>query len=216
MCARSSLHGRRIPARIDVRPFFALIAACLSTAALAAQEPLAVTWQAPQPLRGLLQQFLKPPAVEKGERRAASIRPWIRDVRKRVPEIAASEGYFSATVEIEFDSAARDHATVTVTPGPRTTVDGVDIEFRGDLASGTPQHEKRREALRAGFGMKRGQPFRSPDWEVAKTKLVESLRDLDYAAGALEESKATVDAEQATAHLHLVLESGPPFTLDSE
>jgi len=176
-------------------------------------RPLTVTWQAPQPLRGLLQQFLKPPAVEKGERRAASIRPWIRDVRKRVPEIAASEGYFSATVEIEFDSAARDHATVTVTPGPRTTVDGVDIEFRGDLASGTPQHEKRREALRAGFGMKRGQPFRSPDWEVAKTKLVESLRDLDYAAGALEESKATVDAEQATAHLHLVLESGPPFTL---
>ena len=178
-----------------------------------AARNLTVTWQAPQPLRGLFQQYLKPPAPEKGERRAASLRPWIRDVRKRVPEIAASEGYFSATVEVEFDSPGREHATVTVTPGPRTTVDGVDIEFRGDLASDAGAHATRREVLRESFGMKRGQAFRSADWEVAKTKLVESLRELDYAAGALTESKATVDAEQASAHLHLVLDSGPPFTL---
>jgi len=104
MCARSSLHGRRIPARIDVRPFFALIAACLSTAALAAQEPLAVTWQAPQPLRGLYEKFLKPSAeIATADRRAVAVRAWIRDVRKRVPEIAASEGYFSPTLDIRFD-----------------------------------------------------------------------------------------------------------------
>jgi translocation and assembly module TamA len=176
-------------------------------------RPLTVTWQAPQPLRGMFQQFLKPPSAEAGERRAASLRPWIREVRKRVPEIAASEGYFSANVEIEFDSPAREHATVTVTPGPRTSVAAVDIEFRGDLASDTPEHERRRRELVDAFGLRKGQPMRSPDWEVAKTKLVESLRDLDYAAGALAESQAAGDAEQATAHLHLVLDSGPPFTM---
>jgi len=174
---------------------------------------LTVTWQAPQPLRGLFEQFLKPPTLEKGERRAASVRPWIREVRKRVPEIAASEGYFSASVDIEFDSEARDHATVTVTPGPRTTVSAIDIEFRGDLATDSPEHERRREELRAGFAMKVGQAFRSPDWEVAKTKLVESLRDVDYAAGILAQSRATVEAESARASLKLVLDSGPPFTI---
>src|SRR5206468_2557260 len=39
-------------------------------------RPLTVTWQAPQPLRGVYEQFLKPPSVEKGERRAASLGPW--------------------------------------------------------------------------------------------------------------------------------------------
>jgi translocation and assembly module TamA len=178
-----------------------------------ANPPLTVTWQAPQPLRALFQQYLKPPSIDPGERRAASLRPWIRDVRRRVPEIAASEGYFSATVEIEFDSPAREHATVTVTPGPRTTVQSVDIEFRGDLADDSAEHEQRRRALIASFAMKKGQAFRSPDWETAKTKIVESLRDIDYAAGSLAESKAVVDAEQASAQLHLVLDSGPPFTL---
>jgi translocation and assembly module TamA len=176
-------------------------------------RPLTVTWQAPQPLRDLFEQFLKPPAAAAGERRGASLRPWIRDVRKRVPEIAASEGYFSATVDIEFDGAAREHATVTVTPGPRTTVASIDIEFRGDLATDSPQHEARREQLRGAFAMKVGEAFRSPDWDVAKTRLTESLRDLDYAAGELASSKAEVDAEAARATLHIVLDSGPPFTL---
>jgi len=176
-------------------------------------RPLTVTWQAPQPLRGQFQRFLKPPSVEKGTRRAASLRPWIREVRKRVPEMAAAEGYFSATVEIEFDSPAREHATVTVTPGPSTIVQKVDIEFRGDIATDTPEHVRRREELVAGFSLKQGAPMRSPDWEVAKTRIVETLRELDYAAGEMVESRAVVDAEQSTAQLHVVLDSGPAFTM---
>jgi translocation and assembly module TamA len=177
------------------------------------ERPVTVTWQAPQPLRGQFERFLKPPAVEKGTRRAASLRPWMRDVRKRVPEMAAAEGYFAATVEIEFDSPAREHATVTVTPGPRTTVQLVDIQFRGEIATDTPEHARRREELVTAFSMKQGAVMRSPDWEVAKTKIVESLRDLDYAAGELTQSRAVVDAEQSSAQLHLVLDSGPAFTM---
>ena len=176
-------------------------------------RPLTVTWQAPQPLRGQFERFLKPPSVEKGTRRAASLRPWMREVRKRVPQMAAAEGYFAATLEIEFDSPAREHATVTVTPGPRTTVRSVEIEFRGDIAVDTPGHAQRREELVAGFSMKKGAPLRSNDWEIAKTKLLESLRELDYAAGELADSRAVVDAEQSSAQLHLVLDSGPAFTV---
>ena len=175
--------------------------------------PLTVTWQAPEPLRKLFVQHLPPPKVEGGERRAGALRPWIRDIRRRVPEIAASEGYFSATVELEFEGERREHVTITVTPGPRTTVESVEIKFQGDIAGEGEAREKRRQELRDGFAMKRGEPFRSPEWDVAKTRLVEALTEIDYAAGQLAASRGEVDAEAAKAHLKLVLDSGPPFTI---
>jgi translocation and assembly module TamA len=137
----------------------------------------------------------------------------VRDVGKRVPQIAASEGYFSPTVDIKFDDDKREHATVTVTPGALTTVASVDIEFAGDLALDTPDRARRREELRASWGLAAGAPFRSPDWEGAKTRLQERLTDRDYAAGTVAKTEARVDADSAKAALALTLDSGPRFTL---
>ena len=105
---------------------------------------MTVEWKVPEPLRELLSESLPPPGVASGEERRASLRPWMRDVRRRVPEIAGSEGYFSATVEItsEGDDGAR--VVVTVVPGPRTIVDKVEIEFRGDIALEGEERERRR------------------------------------------------------------------------
>ena len=182
-------------------------------ASQAPQRTFTVTWQGPRALCVLFEKYLPPPAPESGERRAGSLRPWIRDIRRRVPEIAASEGYFSTTLGIEFDGEARDHATVTVTAGPRTVVDTVDISFTGDLAGDDPAREKRRRQLRESWTMKPGQPFRSPAWDVAKTRLEEAVTELDYAAATLGETRAEVDAEAARAHLKVVVASGPAFTL---
>ena len=208
-----------------VSPLAALCIACASVLALAdepakdeaTQEPgdaakLSVTWVAPQPLRGLFEKYLPPPRAEPGEGRRASLRPWIRDVRRRVPEIAAAEGYFAAKLDIEFDPAPREHATVTVDPGPLTKVSKIDITFKGDIAGEGPEREKRREQVRADWSMAQGAPFRSADWEVAKTKIVESLSDEDYAAAKLSASRAEVDTESSQARLAIVLDSGPPFT----
>jgi len=196
-----------------VRPFVALLAACIASSAFAA-APFKVTWQAPRPLRGLYEKYLPPPKeIPAGEDRAVALRAWIRDVRKRVPEIAASEGYYSATFDIRFDDERREHATVVVTPGPRTTVGKVDIEFTGDLAGGGAEREARRRSLTQSWTLKEGRPFRSPDWEAAKTALLEALSDEDYAAATLARSEARVDAEAARASLTVVLESGPRFTL---
>jgi translocation and assembly module TamA len=199
-----------------------LIPACAACMVVLAQEPgaaaaparpIAVTWNAPEPLKTLFQKHLPPPQPQDGERRAASLRPWERDLRRRVPEIAAAEGYFSATLDIAYEGEAREHATVTLTPGPRTTVGEIDISFKGDLGADGDGREERRKALRDGWTMKAGQPFRSADWEIAKTRLEEALVERDYAAGRLAESRAEVDAEAAKARLVLVLDSGPRFTL---
>ena len=203
-----------------VRMLAAAWIACAASGLAFAQDasrpegpPLAVTWQAPAPLKRLYEEFLKPPTPEAGERRAASLRPWVREVRKKVPEIAASQGYFSATVEVEFDSNAREHATVTVTPGPITTVEAVDLEFAGDLAGDGAEREERRAELKRKWAMQPGAPFKSADWETAKTRIVDDLTELDYAAGSLKASEATVDAEASRARLKVVLDSGPRFTM---
>jgi translocation and assembly module TamA len=175
--------------------------------------PVTVEWRAPEPLRKLLEQFLKPPTFKEGERRRGSLRPFMRDVRRRVPEIAGSEGYFSATVDITFADEDRDHVVITVTPGARTTVGEVSIEFEGDLARAGEGREGRRQKLRDSFAMKAGQPFRTEDWERAKTRVQEDLAAEDYAAAQLARSEAVVDAESARADLKLVLDSGPVFTL---
>jgi len=111
-----------------VRLLAALLLACTaSIAALAAEEPkrvvFPVEWNAPEPMRAQLVKLLPPPSTEPGARRGAVLRPWVRDVRRRVPEIAAAEGYFSATVEVDFEDD-RESAKVTVVLGPRTTVSG--------------------------------------------------------------------------------------------
>lgn len=178
----------------------------------ASHRTLRVLWRAPRPLRRLYEKFIPPPAIGPSDQRAVALRAWMRDVRKRVPEIAASEGYFSPTLDIRFTDAARTEATVTVEPGVRTTVGEVDIAFEGDLAQPGPEREKRRRELRAGFTMKPGAPMRSADWDTAKTRLQEALTDEDYAAGVIASSEARVDAEAAKAKLSIVLASGPRFT----
>jgi len=177
----------------------------------AAAGSFTVTWEAPEELRRLFEKFLPPTKAESGQRPVSALRSWIRDVRKRVPDIAAAEGYFSPSIDIQVDDA-RDHATVKVTPGPRTLVDSVEITFEGDLAGDGPQREKRRERLRQAFAMKPGQPLRSADWDAAKTRIEEALTDYDYAAGTIGRSRADVDAEAAKARLTLALDSGPRFT----
>lgn len=174
--------------------------------------PLAVTWEGPEPLRTLFQKNLPPPEIEPGERRAGSIRPWVRDVRRRVPEMAAAEGYFSATVEVVFDDDRSD-ARVIVTLGPRTTVGATEIRFTGDLALEGDERAARRRELRESWTLKNGKPLRSADWEDAKSRLQEKLIEEDYAAGRIADSEARVDEESATAKLIVVLDSGPRFTL---
>jgi translocation and assembly module TamA len=172
-----------------------------------------VTWEAPETLKKLFEEHLPPPRAEESERRGSSLRPWIRDIRRRVPEIAASEGFFSAALDVDFADEARSQVIVKVTPGPRTVVDKVEIEFKGHLANDGAALEARRLALRESWTLKPGSPMRSADWDVAKTRLAEELVELDYAAGEVASSEALVDAEAARATLKLVLDSGPPFTI---
>jgi translocation and assembly module TamA len=189
-----------------------LVASAMPAAAAERREAaFTVTWEAPKELRVIFEKFVEPPRVNDEGRNADLKRPWINDVRKRVPDIAASEGYFSAKVNVQFNESG-DHASVSVDPGPRTVVSEIEIAFEGDIAGEGEERERRRNRIRANFAMKPGAAFRSTDWESAKTRLEQALTDRDYAAGVLSQSQAEVDEVSAKAKLKLVLTSGPPFT----
>jgi translocation and assembly module TamA len=189
-----------------------LLLACLAAAAHAKdapEPPLPVSWEAPAELKAHYEKHLMGPPAEAKEDRLV-LRRWIREVRRRAPEIAAAEGWFDAKVGIDEDELP---IRVKVEPGARTLVDTVSIEFKGDVAGEGGFREARREAIKGAWSLPEGKPFRAAEWEEAKARLLEALTADDYAAGSVVASQARVDAPSAKARLALVLDSGPAFSL---
>lgn len=188
------------------------VVAILGAGWAAAEEAPAVfpvAWEAPEELRAILQKHLPPPPAEAMEDRGA-LRRWMRDVRRRAPEIAAAEGWFSAEVEVTQEEG---RLRVVIAPGERAAVADVKIEFRGDLAGEGAFREARRASLEQEWRLPAGATFRQAAWDEAKARLVEALTADDYAAGELVESEARVDAASARVRIRLVVDSGPAFSL---
>ncbi|MGE3450858.1 MAG: autotransporter assembly complex family protein [Burkholderiales bacterium] len=201
---------RRARRAVKLRGALALAAFLgAASAAVRAGEAYPVTWEAPAELRAILAKHLSPPALEPGDEGVA-LRRWIREVRRRAPEIAAAEGWFDARVEV---SEGEGRVRVAVEPGERTQVASVEIVFRGDLAGEGTFRANRRQALEAAWLLPPGAVFRQAAWDEAKARLVDALTADDYAAGELAESEARVDPVAAKARLKLVLDSGPAFSL---
>ncbi len=138
-----------------------------------------------------------------------------RDARKQATELLATEGYFAPEVDIDSrpGSAGREGIVISVKPGPRATVQSVDLEFEGEITRGGDVAQARMQALREDWGLKQGMPFRQQDWDVAKQRALQALLAEDYAAANVAESYAVVAPKEATVALHVVLDSGPAFTL---
>lgn len=189
----------------------AIVALLGAGVAAAAEGPatVPVAWEAPAELRALLEQHLPPPLAEARDDRGA-MRRWMRDARRRVPGIAAAEGWFSAKVEVTQEG---DAVRVVVEPGERATVASVSIEYQGDLAQEGAYRESRRATLARGWLLPEGAIFRQGAWDEAKARLVEALTVDDYATGELVRSEARVDAKSARVNITLVVDSGPAFSL---
>ena len=98
-----------------------------------------------------------------------------------------------------------------IEPGRLTVVKSVDIAFQGALAE--PAYADRAEALRRGWTLPAGEPFRSAEWEAAKSRLLLAVTARDFAAATVVDSEANVDAETATAVLRVVIDSGPAYRI---
>lgn len=110
-------------------------------------DPVDVTITAPASLKKLLEKHMTLPAKPfKDEIDQAA---YTRKIRQESIDLLATEGYF--TPEIEFDekkgnSKAKAKAKayeLRITPGPRTRVAAIAIEFQGALAADEPIYRAR-------------------------------------------------------------------------
>jgi len=139
------------------------------------------------------------------------LRRLIKDAEREARETAATEGYFSAEVETSVDeSAAEWKVRLKLTPGQRTRVSEVDIRFTGP-ATQDPEAQRRFKAVRDGWRLRRGQPFRQVDWDAAKRLAARELSSWRYAAARVASSRAVIDPVTHEARLEVELASGPAF-----
>jgi translocation and assembly module TamA len=162
----------------------------------------------PAPLGALVDEALArftigPEADEADEERE------LRRAERAVLELLATEGYFEPTLRFEPDGNARYRLITEL--GRRTTVSALNLQFTGALNE--PHFKERAAALRAEWSLPIGAPFRSPQWETAKTQLLAAVQARDFAGAKLVDSAAKVNADDATAALTVEIDSGPPYTV---
>lgn len=130
---------------------------------------------------------------------------FVRQAPGEIKQLLAAEGWFSPNVRVSGDPERG--AKIVVEPGPRTTVERVDIDVQGALAD--PRYAEDRARLLENWGLDRGEPFRSGDWEKAKRQLVEAMRSDGFMRARVVDSRAAVDPGRRTAALEVKVDSGP-------
>jgi translocation and assembly module TamA len=196
-----------------VRKLVALLAFLLASVAFA-QPGLQyrVEIDAPKDIAELLRKGLNL-ARWQGDRQMTpeQLRRLAEEAVREARETAATEGYFSARVELSIDEGIQPWIVLlTVELGERTHVGDIDLRFTGP---GADDEEARGilDRVRDTWPLRRGQPFRQADWEAAKRRAVREMSSWRYAAARIADSRALVDPESKRASLMVELDSGPRY-----
>lgn len=178
-----------LPVAAGLRRLLSMVLFAVSEASLAA----GVAVEAPPEIADFLVPYLQEGDFLDGGEQAR------RRLQKLVPELLATEGYFSPVLGFSGDGEAMK---VTVDPGPRTRVTTVDIVVDGRVSP------ERRKALIAAWGLPVGEPFRQTVWSAAKESLLASLLGDDHPGATLQDSRAEIDPASATAQLVVRYDAG--------
>jgi translocation and assembly module TamA len=186
----------------------------LLLAALCAMPAHALTVEvaAPDELKALLTQHLEAARAARlgeapDEAEVARLRSLSAETAR---ELLATEGYFSPQIDSTLTRVGNDWALrYAVTPGPRTEVRSVKIDFTGALAE-AGETRVRTRAVRS-FTLQPPMPFRQADWDAAKVGLLRPLLTARYPTARIAASEARIDPAAQAADLTLTVDSGPAF-----
>jgi translocation and assembly module TamA len=136
----------------------------------------------------------------------------IIEAREQARQIAATEGYFEAKIEVDVDRTGDPIVLrLSVEPGTPTRVTKVELGLEGTIATNDDERERRLGLLRAQWSLREGEIFRQADWTAARDGMLKSFSANDYAAATIAHSQATIDTETHSAKLEVTLDSGPAF-----
>ncbi|WP_175175084.1 autotransporter assembly complex protein TamA [Achromobacter pestifer] len=120
----------------------------------------------------------------------------------------ATQGYFSPTVTLEAGTDIGGETwDIGIVSGKRTTVSDVDLKFTGRITR--PEYAQRVQKLRDDWQLKPGQPFINSDWNKAKSTLLDEISTRDFMLARMTASQADIQADTASAVLHVTIDSGP-------
>lgn len=127
-------------------------------------------------------------------------------------DLLATQGYFSPLIQVALSppeiQPPRLH--LQVQPGPRTTIEAVDLRLDGPDPERT---ERLVTEVRRQWRLPEGAYFTQAAWDEAKREALRTLQQRDFARARLVASRADIDPERARATLHLHWDSGPAIRL---
>ncbi len=139
----------------------------------------------------------------------------MREAVDQVKQAAATDGYFSAGVDIAIAPGAGPDAprtlTVTVHPGEPTRVTSVRVHVTGAAATDVPDGTTAIAKAQSEWRLPVGEVFRQATWDEAKRKAIAAIAASPYAAATLVRSEARIDPDAHSAELDVEIASGVPF-----
>ncbi|MBP6059022.1 MAG: BamA/TamA family outer membrane protein [Nitrosomonas sp.] len=176
----------------------------------ATKNSTVVIISAPDDIKEFLAKYFKLPTEPFTDNTAE--KTFLYRAQKEIRSLLATKGYFSPS--ISWSQQIQDETTkpeIKVDPGTLTRIGTVSIEFRGEITQASEKYQKRIEQIRAAWPLKADSPFRSSEWEQAKSTLLSTVTQEEFAAAAIVTSQATVDPDHARADLSITIDSGPIF-----
>ncbi|HYR24371.1 MAG TPA: POTRA domain-containing protein, partial [Aquabacterium sp.] len=181
--------------------------------------------EAPEPLDKLLSSYLDLARFEREREQDQTLRISRNELRRLVisaPEQARglleAQGYFASRITTRVSDAQGDQpviVTLHVEPGPRTHISQVQFVYEGELDNRVGRQEAYAQSLvkavEHDWALPAGEVFTQAAWTSAKNAALAQLRARGYPTASWSGTSATVDAEQHTARLFLVADSGPAF-----
>ncbi|HQR03180.1 MAG: outer membrane protein assembly factor [Proteobacteria bacterium] len=143
---------------------------------------------------------------------ATQLRALVRQAPAQIREFLATEGFYAPRIDASLHQKGDEwEVQLKVVPGDPVHVGQVDLDAQGAFSTG-PDAQTRLAAWRTAWPIKPGAVFRHADWEAAKRDALRILLIGRYPAASIASSEATVDPEQGTVRLHVLIDSGPAFT----
>jgi translocation and assembly module TamA len=160
-----------------------------------------------KPLRFAIQQAIgklptRPTSRIEARRRA-------REAEAKAIAVLRSEGYYDYTVTSDIDEGDAPEGYVTVTPGPRTKLAEIQIEW-----TGAPPDPQTQDAARKAMALKPGDAARAADVIAAEGRLIAIVERLGYADAVAGPREVIVDHADLTMHPTYRISSGSKIRFD--
>ena len=124
-----------------------------------------------------------------------------------VKTMLKTKGYFNGSVNVQDNGASY---TVAVNPGPRTKVDNVSVAILGDILSDDNLAEYYQKAM-LNWQQPVGEYFDQDGWSGSKTSVLSAVTRKKYPLAKLSNTQATVNPNNNTADLNVIVESNRPI-----